>query len=186
MSATPFKILSGSGDQKLLALTGLLAAGVNITLTAVLGYFFGITGVALARLGTNVVVMFGVTLTLVGRRLGIGVMQLLRPTLRAHVAPIVVAGALGIYLSKGPLWNLVRSHGRLTNTVSVGVAGVIVLVVYAAVYSITGLDRADRRAVMARVPLLGRRVRRAIRDEALSKGQDDAAQEASKHPTAQA
>ncbi len=156
LGAVPFKIVSGSGDQKLLSVMGMAEAAVNITLTAVLGFYFGLTGVALAALTTVAAVELCVTLPLVCRRLGIGVPQLLGPTLRAHGVPLVVAGGLGWFLAHGSLWHFVTRHGRIENVAVVAGAGAVVLTLYVAVFSFTGLDGAERRAVLARVPTVRR------------------------------
>jgi O-antigen/teichoic acid export membrane protein len=155
-AAAPLKIVSGSGSQKLLSILGVAEAAVNITLTAVLGVYFGLTGVALAMLATVVGVELGVTLPLVCRRLGIGVGQLVGSTLRAHAVPVVVAGALGWYLSRGPLWHFVTRHSRIGNVAVVACAGLVVMALYVAVFAFTGLDGAERRAVLARLPLARR------------------------------
>lgn len=156
LGAAPIKIVSGSGNQKLLSKMGMAEAAVNITLTAVLGFYFGLTGVALAMLATVVGIELCVTLPLVCRHLGISAVQLVRSTLRAHVVPVVGAGALGWYLSRGPLWHFVTHHGRLGNVVVVAVAGLVVLALYLAIVAVTGLDGSERRAVLARVPLTRR------------------------------
>ncbi len=156
LGAAPCKVVSGSGDQKLLSLMGTVEAAVNITLTAVLGLFFGLTGVALAALATVVGVELCVTLPLVCRRLDIRVSPLLGSTVRAHGIPVAAAGALGWYLSHGPLWHFVTRHTRTGDIAVVGCAGLVVLALYVAVFSLTGLDGTDRRAVLARVPLARR------------------------------
>jgi len=156
LGAAPIKIVSGSGNQKLLSKMGVAEAAVNITLTAVLGFYFGLTGVALAMLATVVGIELCVTLPLVCRHLGISAVQLVRSTLRAHAVPVVGAGALGWYLSRGPLWHFVTHHGRLGNVAVVAVAGFVVLTLYLAIVAVTGLDGSERRAVLARVPLTRR------------------------------
>jgi O-antigen/teichoic acid export membrane protein len=152
LGAAPFKIVSGSGDQKLLSVLGMVEAAVNIALTAVLGFSLGLTGVALAMLATVTGIELCVTLPLVCRRLGIGVAQLLGSTLRAHGPPVVAAGGLGWYLSRGPLGHFVARHGRIEDVAVVAGAGVVVMALYLVVFSGTGLDGTERRAVLARVP----------------------------------
>lgn len=144
LGAAPFKILSGSGGQKLIALVGLVEIASQITLTAVLGIFFGITGVAIAVLASVVCVEFGVALPLVCRRLGIGPFQLAWPVLRSHVPALAVSAVVGWFLSQGPVMNFVRSHGRFVNIGFVAMSGLLVLCAYLIVFAVTGLDRDAR------------------------------------------
>ena len=155
----PFKLVSGAGGQRLLSLMGLAEAGVAVVLTAVLGSFFGLVGVAVAGLVTVVGVEIGVTLPIVCRRLDVRVRDLVLPIARAHVLPVVVCGVVGGFVAAGPVMSYVQMHGRLANLAVVAVTAAAVLVLYAAVFVVTGLDREARRAVAARVSLAGHRAR---------------------------
>ena len=155
--AIPFKIVSGSGGQRLLSLMGLAEAATDIVLTAVLGYYFGLIGVAVALLATVVVVEIGVCLPLVCRRLNVRIHDLFLPVLRAHAVPLAVAGTAGGFLSAGPVTSFVDVHGRVANLAVVAAASMAVLTLYATIFAVTGLDSASRHAVVARVPLVGHR-----------------------------
>ena len=149
LGAVPSRIVSGSGGQMLIAVTSSAEVATQVVLTAVLGWYLGITGVALAVMGSVVCVELAVTLPLVTRRLRTGMVPLLTPVLRAHVLPLAVAGAFGVSLSAGPVTSVVRAHGRLAGVAAVAVAGAATLVVYAAVFGATSLDGDARRGVVA-------------------------------------
>jgi hypothetical protein len=114
---------------------------------AILGYFYGITGVGVAALLTVVVVELG-TVPYLCKRLGVPSRIVFASVLRSHVLPVLLAGALGIYLSAGPVAHYVDVHGRLAGLVAVVIAGALVLVVYAGVFAITGLQRSERAQLM--------------------------------------
>jgi O-antigen/teichoic acid export membrane protein len=147
--ATPFKILSGSGGQKLIALIGLAEIAAQITLTAVLGIYFGLTGVAWAVLASVVCVEFAVALPLVCKRLGTGMIQLVSPVIRTHLPALTVSAALGWFLSQGPVMSFASSHGRLASMGFVALAGLVVLCTYVIVFVVTGLDGDERRWAMS-------------------------------------
>ena len=153
LGAASFKILSGSGGQKLIASVGLVEIAAQITLTAVLGIFFGITGVAIAVLASVVCVEFVVALPLVCRRLGTGMFQLVSPVLRTHIPALTVSAALGWFLSQGPVMSFVRSHGRFVNIGFVAMSGLVVLCVYLIVFAVTGLDSDARQWAISKVHL---------------------------------
>lgn len=155
--AISFKILSGSGGQHLLSLMSLAEASTSIVLTAILGYLYGIVGVAVAMLATVVLVEFGITFPLACRRLHVRVQDLVLPVLRAHLVPLLVAGIIGVFLGAGPVMSFVDSHGRVANLAVVAGAALAVLAAYALVFLATGVDRVTRRSVIARVSVLSHR-----------------------------
>ena len=148
LGAAASKIVSGSGGQRLIATTSVVEVTVQIVLTAILGVFFGITGVACAVLASVVGVELGVTLPLVARRLGTSVAHLVVPVLRAHVPPVVAAGAVGWLVLRPQALDVADTHGKLVSVATVGAAGLAVFVVYGLVFVVSGLDRTGRRQVL--------------------------------------
>jgi O-antigen/teichoic acid export membrane protein len=149
VGAAPSKIVSGSGGQRLVALSGLAEVATQVAMTALLGAYFGITGVAWAVLISVVVVELGITLPLLSRRLRTGVVRLVAPILRAHLFPLAISGALGWLLSEGPVTSFVYSHGRLAGVGVVILAGGTVVLAYAGLFFVTGLDHDARGRVLA-------------------------------------
>jgi hypothetical protein len=151
LGTAPARVLSGAGGQRLLALVGVAEVATQILLTAVLGISFGITGVAVAVLVAVVGVELGVRLPLVARRLHTGVVHLVWPVLRAHLPAVAVTGTAGWFWARGPAIEFVRTHGRVADLGVVVVAGLAMLMVYVAVFALTGLDSATRRQVTRRL-----------------------------------
>ncbi len=139
------KFVSGSGGQRLIALTSLAEVTTQIVLTAVLGEYFGINGVAFAILASVVVVELGITLPLLAKRLGMGTMLLVTPVLRTHVPSMVIVGTVGWFVAEGPVLRFVNSHGGIEGTAVVAVTGAVIVLVYALVLVAFGLDRMERR-----------------------------------------
>jgi O-antigen/teichoic acid export membrane protein len=151
LSAAPFKILSGSGGQKLIALMSVAEIATQITLTVVLGLYFGITGVAVAVLASVVCVEFAVALPLVAARLGTRLVQLVLPVIKTHLPALAVAGALGWFVSRGPVLSFATSHGRVPSMAVVALAGLAVLLAYLVVFAMTGLTNDTRRRALSRL-----------------------------------
>ena len=147
IATVPRQMLSGTGEQRIPALISVGAGAVEVSLVAILGYFYGITGVGVAALLTVVVVELG-TVPYLCKRLGVPSRIVFASVLRSHVLPVLLAGALGIYLSAGPVAHYVDVHGRLAGLVAVVIAGALVLVVYAIVFAVTGLQRSERAQLM--------------------------------------
>ena len=163
--AASSKIVSGSGGQRLIAVTSVVEVATQITLTAVLGIFFGLTGVAVAILSSVVCVELAATLPLLSRRLGVHVMRLVSPVLRAHVPPVAITGTAGWLVSSRLVMPFVTTHGRFADLAVVAATGVAVLIVYAAVFSVTGLNRAERHDVVGRVRRMAPATTRAAAGE---------------------
>jgi PST family polysaccharide transporter/stage V sporulation protein B len=143
------KFVSGSGGQRLIALTSLAEVTTQIVLSAVLGEYFGITGVAVAILGSVVCIELAITLPLLGRRLGTGTVQLVGPVLRTHLPSLAISGTVGWFVAEGPVLRFVNSHGRIAGTSAVAATGVAILFVYVVVLSVLGLDRTERQGALA-------------------------------------
>jgi hypothetical protein len=135
----------------MLALIGVAEVATQIVLTAVLGVSFGITGVAVAVLVAVVGVELAVRLPLVSRRLHTSVIHLVWPVVRAHLPALAVAGTAGWFWARGPAIAFVRSHGRIADMGVVVVAGLAIVLVYAATFALTGLDAETRRRVVVRL-----------------------------------
>ncbi|HEV7525421.1 MAG TPA: hypothetical protein VGP92_10670, partial [Acidimicrobiia bacterium] len=143
------KITSGSGGQRLIALTSLAEVTTQVVLTAILGAFFGITGVAVAILVAVVCVELAITLPLLGRRLGTGAIPLVAPVVRTHLPALAITGPLGYLLGEGPILRFVNSHGRIAGTSAVVAGGLAIVFVYAMLFVALGLDRAERRGAVS-------------------------------------
>jgi O-antigen/teichoic acid export membrane protein len=139
------KFVSGSGGQRLIALTSLAEVTTQIVLSAILGDHYGITGVAVAILASVVCIEMAVTLPRLAKRLGTGTWQLVAPVLRTHVPSLVIAGSVGWFVAEGPVLRFVNSHGRLEGTTVVAATGVAIVVLYALVVAVLGVDRTERR-----------------------------------------
>ncbi|HUA96645.1 MAG TPA: lipopolysaccharide biosynthesis protein [Acidimicrobiales bacterium] len=147
----PVMITSGAGGQRVVALLDLAKGVVQVVLAVVLGAAYGVTGVAWAVLVTTVAVDVCWSLPLLHRRFGARVLGSVVPVVRSHAAAFVVAGVLGGLLAQGPVLDVVRHHGRFTGIAVVAGAGLLVLVVYAALYTALGMDRATRHSTVARI-----------------------------------
>jgi O-antigen/teichoic acid export membrane protein len=150
IATIPRQMLSGTGEQRLPALVSVGGAVVEVSLIAILGYYYGITGVGVAALIAVVAVGLG-TLPLLCGRLGVPASGVFGSVIRSHILPVLVAGALGVYLSNGPVSHYVHSHGRIAGLAAVVVAGGLVLVVYVALFAVTGLDRDERAGLLVRL-----------------------------------
>jgi O-antigen/teichoic acid export membrane protein len=148
LATMPRQVLRGSGEQRIPALASLAAAVVEVGLAAVLGIEFGITGVAEAVLIGVVLFELGST-PLICRKLGLGTRELFAPLVKTHLPPILVAGAVGVYLSTGSVSNFVATHGRFPDIGVLAVAALAVLAVYVAIFAFTGLDHDERGRVIA-------------------------------------
>jgi len=148
VATIPRQILMGTGEQRIPALVSVGAGAVEVSLVAVLGYFYGIPGVGVAALIAVIAVELG-TVPFLCRRLGMRATGVFVSVVRSHLLPIVVAGGLGVYLSAGPVSHYVHEHGRFAGLLAVIVAGALLLLVYAGVFAATGLDRQERSSVFA-------------------------------------
>jgi O-antigen/teichoic acid export membrane protein len=148
LATMPRQVLRGSGEQRIPALASLAAAVVEVGLAAVLSIEFGLTGVAEAVLIGVVLFELGST-PLICRKLGLGARELFAPLVKTHLPPILIAGAVGVYLSTGSVANFVATHGRFPDIGVLAVAALAVLAVYVAIFAFTGLDQDERGRVIA-------------------------------------
>jgi O-antigen/teichoic acid export membrane protein len=150
LATIPRQILRGSGRQRIPALISLAGAITEVGLAAVLGFEFGLTGVGAGVLIGVVFINLG-SVPYLCRRLGLGTRELLGPLVKSHLPPVLVAGAVGVYLSVGPVSHFVATHGRFADIGILVVAGLVVLAVYVAIFARTGLDHDERGRVIARL-----------------------------------
>jgi O-antigen/teichoic acid export membrane protein len=154
LATIPRQVLMGSGNQRLPALIAVAAAAFEVVLLVVLGSLYGIAGAGVAALVSVVVIELGFT-PMVCRRIGVPPFGYFLRQARAHVLPILCAGAVGWALSVGPVADFVAHHHRVAGIAVVAAAGTAVLVVYALVFVFTGLDAAERASVFRRLTLRG-------------------------------
>lgn len=145
---TGLMILDGSGRARGAAMISAVEAALNLGLSIALGLTIGLTGVALATLVASVVVRIGVFVPYMARTLGLSVRRLVLPVLRAHLAPVVAASLVGVAIRVA----------HLPDAVAFLVGGGAVVLVYAAVFVVSGLSPAERawaadaaRAIRARL-----------------------------------
>jgi O-antigen/teichoic acid export membrane protein len=149
LGTAPAKFVSGSGGQRLIALTSLAEVTTQIVLTAVLGEYFGITGVAFAILTSVVCIEMAVTLPLLARRLRVTVSSLVGPVLRSHVPSVAISALVGGLVFEGPVLRFVDAHGRVAGTAAVAGDGLAIVLLYAIVFVVLGLGPDERRAASA-------------------------------------
>jgi O-antigen/teichoic acid export membrane protein len=152
--AAPLKLLGGSGGQKPIALFGLAKVAVQVILSAILAVHYGVTGVAWAVLISVIGVDVFVTLPFMCKRLGTTVFQVIWPVVRTHLPALVIAGTLGWFLARGPVWSFTTTHGRFASISVVALAGLGVLSAYAILLVTTGIDRAGRAVVASRLRMV--------------------------------
>ncbi len=150
VTVTGAVIIDGAGEPKKPSLIYSAELVVKIVLCVVLGHLYGLWGVALGTLVATALLRLGVLLPFVSRRLGLGLGRYVTWMVRAHVPPALVAGALGWFLVHR-VGALARPSHSLAGAAVVAAAGLVVLIVYLAVFSLTGLDGRERGRVRARV-----------------------------------
>jgi O-antigen/teichoic acid export membrane protein len=150
-------VVSGSGEQRIPALTSITEGVLDIVLTAILANKFGLIGAAVASLISIVVVGNIVAIPILCRRLGISSLSLVWTLFRAHLPPLVFAGAMGWVLDHGPVMAIARSDGRLATLGAVVGASLLVFAAYGLVFACSGLNRGERKWVISRIPLPGRK-----------------------------
>jgi O-antigen/teichoic acid export membrane protein len=128
-------MLQGMGEAKTPALIHLGEAVLNVVLSVALGLAFGMTGVALATLIAAVVANLGVLVPFLCRRFDVPAGTWIATAVRAHAAPLAIAGAIGaVLLQSAP-------EGLL----AVGASVVAVLGGYLLAFAVTGVSRDELR-----------------------------------------
>jgi O-antigen/teichoic acid export membrane protein len=143
--------LFGEAEPKVPVLFGAAAFVVHLVLAVVLGRHYGIVGVAWAVLVSTFIFNGVAMMLLTSRRYQLTVPGYLALLARAHLLPVLCAGAIGFYLARGPLWQFVQTHGRAVGILAVIFAGVVMLVVYLAIYLFTGVSGPERSAAADRL-----------------------------------
>ena len=134
-------MLQGMGEAKTPALIHLAEAVINVVLSVVLGLAFGLTGVALATLIAAVVANLGALAPFLCRRFGVPLGGWALAAARAHVPPLLVAGAVGVLaLSADP-----------EGLVEVTVAVTVVLAAYVLAFAVSGVSRDELRRLRAAI-----------------------------------
>jgi O-antigen/teichoic acid export membrane protein len=148
---TAYAVFAGVAEPKTPALLTASGTILHIILAVILGKQFGIVGVAWSVFLSGFIVD-GLAMTLImASRYHINIGEYLKLLARAHALPVICAGAVGLYLDRGPLWDFVRSHARVVGVLGVIVAGLIMLAVYMPIYAFTGLSQRERIGAIGRV-----------------------------------
>ena len=143
-------VISGVGEPRALSIPSAIASLIQLVLAFVMGHAFGIVGVAWGFLIVSVV-KNAVLVTITSRRFKLSTIGFLASVTRAHVLAVLAAGTLGWYLAQGPVGNYVASNSRIYGVVITAFTGLALLIVYEAVFFVTGLTTAERRSFMTKV-----------------------------------
>jgi O-antigen/teichoic acid export membrane protein len=140
-------VLQGTGDPRTPAIARLVEAGINLSLSVVLGLTIGLEGVALATL---VGVLVGQLLFFLPRAcaaLHVPMREFAATLVRPQAAPVAVAALVGAgCLELG-----------VSGVFEVIAAGVAVMAAYTVVFALTGLSAAERASAWARLREASRR-----------------------------
>ncbi|MFZ0248362.1 MAG: oligosaccharide flippase family protein [Acidimicrobiales bacterium] len=156
-AATSRSVLAGAAEPRLPTIFGVAGLMVHVVLAVVLGRRYGIEGVASAVLIASILFDGVAMMLLTSRRYGVRIPSYLALLLRAHLLPLICTGAVGLYLTLGPLWDFVQTHTRPVSVLAVIVSGLVMLAIYFAIYAFTGLSAQERESVIGRVRALRRR-----------------------------
>jgi len=151
LSETGVMVVEGVGEPKIPTIVVTAEMVLHVGLAVVLGRWLGLDGVALGALLATVAGHGVVLLPFVCRRLGFGLGEYLASMARAHLPAAAVAGALGWFLAFGMHGRLLTTHGRTLDLLGVAGAAAVVLLVYLAVFAVTGLDAPERRQILGRL-----------------------------------
>ena len=138
VAQTGVLVLRGLGDVKFPARINLFEAVVNLSLSVALCKTIGIKGVALGTLIAAVLTQLMILLPYICRRTGVRFHSLIVLLARQFLLPAALALGVGL---------LLLATG-LSGIVDVILAGVAILVAYAAIAVITALSAAERRALL--------------------------------------
>lgn len=128
-------MLQGMGEARVPALIHVGEAVINVVLSVILGLSFGVTGVALATLIAAVVTNIGIFAPFLCRRFDVSLPTLARSIGRAHLPPLLVAGAVGLVA--------LRADPHALPAVAVSCA--LVMGAYLATFALTGVSRDELR-----------------------------------------
>jgi O-antigen/teichoic acid export membrane protein len=143
VSDTGVTMLMGTGRGRTPALIRVAEAVLNIGFSVWLAHALGIEGVAIATLIAAVAANLLVLCPYVCRQFGMPLPEFARGLLFAHVPPVIAALLVG--------WLVTRADP--SGLLGAGIAAVAIVLAYLAVFSVTGLDRTERRAILARLRL---------------------------------
>jgi O-antigen/teichoic acid export membrane protein len=148
---TSRSVLGGAAQPQVPTLLAGIELAVHIALAVVLGRNHGIVGVAWAVFIPSLLLDGMAMMFVTSRRYHVTVRRYLALLLRAHTLPALCAGAVGLYLAHGPLWNFVDSHARPIGILMVIVGGLAMLAIYLPIYAFTGLSPPERTSAVNRV-----------------------------------
>jgi O-antigen/teichoic acid export membrane protein len=141
LSAPGLVMLQGVGRARGPAAIWVSEATLNLGLSLLLAHLIGLEGVALATLLASVATNLLAYLPYVCRQFGIRFWRFVGSLLARYGPPVSAALATG--------WLMIR--GNPVGVVPLGAAASAILVAYAAIFSVTGLDGAERRVIRSRV-----------------------------------
>jgi O-antigen/teichoic acid export membrane protein len=154
---TTYAVFAGIAEPKVPSLLAAAEVSVRLALAVILGNYFGIVGVAWAVF-ISILLFEGIAMmVLMAVRYRVRIRRYLSILIRAHALPVLFAGAAGLYLEHGPLWDFVQSHARAISILSVIAAGLVMLAIYAPIYFFTALSARERLGVIGRARTFLRR-----------------------------
>ncbi len=145
LPAVGIRMLMGVGTFRYPALALGGEAAANLALSIALGLKYGIVGVALGSLISTALVRVVLAMPFIARTFDISLLPWLTSLVRAHIVPSAATAALG--------WAFLEADVNGIGPV-VG-AGAAMMVLYMALFSITGLNSAERVAVFRYARLRG-------------------------------
>jgi O-antigen/teichoic acid export membrane protein len=147
--ATPQAIMAGSGQPKVQSVVLTLEALLHVGLGIVLCRIFGVIGAPFTGLICIVVLESFVLVPILYRKLEMRLLVEVSRVVRAHAVPTLVAGAFGWTLARWWLDSFAAEHGRLVGITAAGLAGLVVMTMYYAIFAVTGMDQAERGRMTA-------------------------------------
>ena len=148
---TSRSVLSGAAEPMVPVTLNAIALGLHIALAVILGQHIGMDGVAWAVLVSSLIFDGAAMMIVVSRRYDVGVGEYLVDLGRVFLIPSICAGAVGLYLAIGPLWDFVLQHVRAIGILAVILAGLVMLGIYLPVYAFSGFTSSERSQVIGRI-----------------------------------
>jgi O-antigen/teichoic acid export membrane protein len=148
---TSRNVLAGAAEPESATVIAALSLVVHVGLAVLLGRSHGIVGVAWAVFIPSLIFEGIGMMILTSRRYHVTTTRYLAELFRAHVLPVICAGAVGLYLAHGPLWDFVRTNHRAIGILMVILSGLAMLAVYFSIFALTGLSRPERAVALRKV-----------------------------------
>jgi O-antigen/teichoic acid export membrane protein len=142
--------LNGWGQPKVSSIVLSVEALLHVGLGIFLAQKYGAEGMAEAVLITVVVMEATLLLPIAYRRLEISMAAAGLSAIRALAVPVLVVGALAwaVARSRGFLSDFVETHEKVASLAVVGAIGLGLLIVFSAIFFLTGLRTEERHRVM--------------------------------------